>query len=186
MSTSRSNKTVPKRTYNIARFAEIEWDDDDNVHELFIDYKTIKDLEIYKYFVSKGVEEGVIVKMTNHIKKVILQGFTITDLSNELTRLEIPDAIHKLLIKLAFDSMNIECAIISNNFNTVSFMMLLKNYKQAQRDFNYAEVRKTIELLKSYKLTDEDKAKLDDNTLRVIAKWGGETEEADDVKELGE
>ena len=178
MSTSRNNK--PKKSYNIARFAEIQWDEDDNVHELFIDYKTIKDLDIYKYFVSKGIEEGVIVKLTNHLKKVILQGFTITDLENELSRLEIPDTIHKLLIKLAFDSMSIEYAVISDNFNMVSFMMLLNNYKQAKRDFNYGEVRKTIELMKNYKITDEDKAKLDDSTVRVIAKWGGDSGEITD------
>lgn len=178
MSTSRSNnKSSPKRTYNIAKFAEIQWDEDDNVHELFVDYKTIKDLDIYKYFVSKGIEEGVIVKLTNHLKKVVLQGFTITDLENELTRLEIPSVIHRLLIKLAFDSMSIEYNVISENFNMVSFMMLLTNYKQAKRDFNYGEVRKTIALMKEYKISDEDKAKLTDDTVRVLAKWGGESNE---------
>lgn len=156
---------------NIRKFSEIDWSDN-NVESLVVDYKTIKDLDIYKYFISKGVDEETIVKIVKHLKKLILEGFTITDLENELSRLQIPDSVHKLIIKLSFDSLSIEYSVISENFNMVSFMMLMNNYKQATANYNYAEVRKTIELMKKYEVTQSDKDKLSEEVVRVIAKWG--------------
>lgn len=156
---------------NIRKFSEIDWSDN-NIKSLVVDYKTIKDLDIYKYFIVKGVDDDTIVKIVNHLKKLILEGYTITDLENELLRLQIPDAVHKLIIKLSFDSLSIEYSVISENFNMVSFMMLMNNYKQATANFNYAEVRKTIELMKKYEVTQADKDKLNEDVVKVIAKWG--------------
>lgn len=161
-----------KKQNNIQLFNDINWEDTSKVAELVVDYKTIKDLEIYKYFIEKGVDEATITKIVSYVKKCILEGFTITDLENELSRLNVPSAIHKLIIKLSFDSMSIEFSIISNNFNMVSFMMLLNNYKLASSNYDYAEVRKTVELMKKYEVSQSDKDKLSEEVVRVIAKWG--------------
>lgn len=136
------------------------------------DYKTIRDLELYKYFISKGVSDLVITKIVSHLKECLINGYTITQLGIELTKIEVPLQVHKLFFKLALDSITIEYNVINDNFEMISFMMLMNNYAKANTNYNYAEVRKTIELMRNYNITEKDKGRLTDEVVQVIARWG--------------
>lgn len=150
------------------------WESIDDADAFVFDYKTIKDLELYQYFLTKGVPELVIIKIVTHLKECIIAGYTITQLGIELNKIEIPVTVHKLFFKLSFDSLTIEYNVINDNFEMISFMMLMTNYTKAKANYNYPEVRKTIELMRQYNITEKDKGRLTPEVAEVIARWGGQ------------
>ena len=146
------------------------WATIDDPDAFVFDYKTLKDLELYQYFIAKGVSDLVITKIVGHLKVCLINGYTLTQLGTELTKMEIPVQVHKLFFKLSLDSLNIEYAVISDNFEMISFMMLMNNYSKANTNNSYAEVRKTIELMRGYNITDKDKGRLTSEVVDVIAR----------------
>lgn len=169
MSSIKTNISTPKFNWSVI----------EDVDAFAFDYKTLKDLELYKYFISKGVSDLVITKIVNHLKECIINGYTLTQLGIELTKIDVPNQIHKLFYKLAFDSLTIEYNVINDNFEMISFMMLINNYRKANANYHYAEVRKTLELMKGYKINEKDKGRLTNEVVDIIAKWGGDNFEND-------
>lgn len=164
MSSIKTN--ISKPTFN--------WGVIDDTDAFVFDYKTLKDLELYQYFISKGVSDLVITKIVTHLKECIINGYTLTQLGVELTKIDVPAQVHKLLFKLSFDSLTIEYNVINDNFEMISFMMLMNNYRKANTNYSYAEVRKTLELMKGYHITEKDKGRLTNEVVEVIARWGGD------------